>query len=139
MHEAVKSLHQLILSLVKQWQLPAISHPTLPNANGSRLNQGIFWRQMQDFLLPDDIVLADQGTACFGSAALTFPQGCKFIFQALWASIGYTLAAAFGAQIAEPNRRVVLLIGNGAAQLTAQELGSMLRYGLKPVIFLLNN
>ena len=42
-------------------------------------------------------------------------------------------------QIAEPNRRVVLLIGDGAAQLTAQELGSMLRDGLKPVIFLLNN
>ncbi len=34
---------------------------------------------------------------------------------------------------------MVLLIGDGAAQLTVQELGSMLRDGLKPVIFLLNN
>ncbi|MBQ0956367.1 alpha-keto acid decarboxylase family protein [Serratia symbiotica] len=139
MQDAVKALHQLSLSLAKQWRLPVISRPTLPNANGSRLNQRIFWRQIQDFLRPGDIVFADQGTACFGAATLTLPQGCKFIVQSLWASIGYTLAAAFGAQIAEPNRRVVLLIGDGAAQLTVQELGSMLRDGLKPVIFLLNN
>jgi len=61
------------------------------------------------------------------------------IVQALWGSIGYTLPAAFGVQTAEPQRRVVLLIGDGAAQLTVQELGSMLRDGLKPVIFVLNN
>lgn len=139
MQDVVKALRQLSLSLAKQWRLPVISRATLPNANGSRLNQHIFWRQIQDFLRPGDIVLDDQGAACFGAATLTLPQGYKFIVQSLWASIGYTLAAAFGAQIAEPNRRVVLLIGDGAAQLTVQELGSMLRDGLKPVIFLLNN
>lgn len=84
-------------------------------------------------------MIAEQGTACFGAAALSLPQGCRFIVQSLWGSIGYTLPAAFGAQTAEPDRRVVLLIGDGSAQLTAQELGSMLRDGLKPVIFLLNN
>lgn len=139
MQDVVKALRQLSLSLAKQWRLPVISRATLPNANGSRLNQHIFWRQIQDFLRPGDIVLDDQGAACFGAATLTLPQGYKFIVQSLWASIGYTLAAAFGAQIAEPNRRVVLLIGDGAAQLTVQELGSMLRDELKPVIFLLNN
>lgn len=88
---------------------------------------------------PGDILLAEQGSACFGAASLSLPQGCRFIVQSLWGSIGYTLPAAFGAQTAEPERRVVLLIGDGSAQLTVQELGSMLRDGLKPVIFLLNN
>lgn len=139
MHDAVIALHQLTLSLVKQWQLPTIQRPTLPEPNGTGLEQHGFWQQIQCFLRPDDILIAEQGTACFGAAALNLPHGCRFIVQSLWGSIGYTLPAAFGAQTAEPDRRVVLLIGDGSAQLTAQELGSMLRDGLKPVIFLLNN
>ncbi len=139
MRDAVKALHQLTLSLARFWQLPTIQRPSLPDSNGSSLDQHGFWRQIQDFLQPGDIVIAEQGTSCFGAAALTLPQGCRFIVQSLWGSIGYTLPAAFGVQTAEPYRRVVLLIGDGAAQLTAQELGSMLRDGQKPVIFLLNN
>ncbi|OJT41572.1 alpha-keto acid decarboxylase family protein [Serratia plymuthica] len=139
MRDAVKALHQLTLPLALQWQLPVIKRPALPEPNGSGLDQHGFWRQIQDFLRPGDIVIADQGTACFGAAVLSLPQGCRFIVQSLWGSIGYTLPAAFGAQTAEPDRRVLLLIGDGAAQLTAQEIGSMLRDGLKPVIFLLNN
>ncbi|ANS44045.1 alpha-keto acid decarboxylase family protein [Serratia inhibens] len=139
MRDAVKALHRLTLSLAVQWQLPVIKRPELPAPNGSGLDQHGFWQQIQDFLRPGDIVIADQGTACFGAAALSLPQGCRFIVQSLWGSIGYTLPAAFGAQTAEPDRRVLLLIGDGAAQLTAQEIGSMLRDGLKPVIFLLNN
>lgn len=139
MREAVKALHQLTLSQALQWQLSAINRPVLPDPNGSGLDQHGFWQQIQGFLRPGDIVIAEQGTACFGAAALRLPQGCRFIVQSLWGSIGYTLPAAFGAQTAEPARRVVLLIGDGSAQLTAQEIGSMLRDGLKPVIFLLNN
>ncbi|MFK3839324.1 alpha-keto acid decarboxylase family protein [Serratia sp. NPDC087055] len=139
MHDAIIALHQLTLSLAKQWQLPAIERPTLPDPTGTGLDQHGFWQQIQDFLRPNDILIVEQGTACFGAAGLSLPQGCRFIVQSLWGSIGYTLPAAFGAQTAEPDRRVVLLIGDGSAQLTAQELGSMLRDGLKPVIFLLNN
>ncbi|MGO2367914.1 MAG: alpha-keto acid decarboxylase family protein [Serratia sp. (in: enterobacteria)] len=139
MHDAIIALHQLTLSLATQWQLPAIERPTLPDPTGTGLDQHGFWQQIQDFLRPNDILIVEQGTACFGAAGLSLPQGCRFIVQSLWGSIGYTLPAAFGAQTAEPDRRVVLLIGDGSAQLTAQELGSMLRDGLKPVIFLLNN
>lgn len=139
MHEAVNALHQLSLTLVKQWHSPIINRPSLENVMHTRLDQRVFWKQIQDFLRPGDIIFAEQGTACFGAAALNLPQSCKFIVQSLWASVGYTLAAAYGAQIAEPERRVIVLIGDGSAQFTAQELGSMLRDGLKPVIFLLNN
>ncbi|ASM19846.1 indolepyruvate decarboxylase [Serratia marcescens] len=139
MREAVQALHRLSLSLASRWPLPPIVRPALPEGDGERLDQHAFWRQIQDFLRPGDIVLADQGTACFGAAALTLPRGCRLIVQSLWGSIGYTLPATFGVQTAEPQRRAVLLIGDGAAQLTVQELGSMLRDGLKPVIFVLNN
>ena len=38
-----------------------------------------------------------------------------------------------------PERRTLLLVGDGSALLTVQELGSMLRYDMKPIIILLNN
>ncbi|WON75737.1 alpha-keto acid decarboxylase family protein [Serratia sp. UGAL515B_01] len=139
MCDAVKALHQLTLPLTRFWSLPSFKSPSLPDSSGGSLDQHSFWQQIQSFLQPGDILIAEQGTSCFGAAALTLPSGCRFIVQALWGSIGYTLPAAFGAQTAEPLRRIVLLIGDGAAQLTVQELGTMLRDGQKPVIFLLNN
>jgi TPP-dependent 2-oxoacid decarboxylase len=84
-------------------------------------------------------VLADQGTSFYGMAGHRLASGVTFIGQPLWGSIGYTLPAALGAALAERDRRIVLLIGDGAAQLTAQELGSFGREGLTPVIVVVNN
>jgi indolepyruvate decarboxylase len=41
--------------------------------------------------------------------------------------------------LAAPQRRHLLFIGDGSLQMTAQELSTILRHGLKPVIFVLNN
>lgn len=139
MSDAVQVLHQLTSALCGQWPRLTVSRPELPASDGGELDQHAFWRQLQAFLQPGDVIIADQGTACFGAAALSLPQDCLFINQPLWGSIGYTLPAAFGVQTALPDRRVLLLIGDGAAQLTIQELGSLLRDDLKPVILLLNN
>lgn len=103
------------------------------------LTQENFWQTLQQYLKPGDILLVDQGTAAFGAAALSLPDGAEVVVQPLWGSIGYSLPAAFGAQTACPDRRVILIIGDGAAQLTVQEMGSMLRDGQAPVILLLNN
>jgi len=67
------------------------------------------------------------------------PRGVTVISQALWGSIGYSLPAIFGSLIAAPQRRHILFIGDGSFQLTAQELSSILRHKLKPIIFLINN
>ncbi|WP_249270896.1 thiamine pyrophosphate-dependent enzyme, partial [Salmonella enterica] len=91
------------------------------------LTQESFWQTLQQYLKPGDIILVDQGTAAFGAAALSLPDGAEVVVQPLWGSIGYSLPAAFGAQTACPDRRVILIIGDGAAQLTIQEMGSMLR------------
>ncbi len=54
-------------------------------------------------------------------------------------SIGWATPASFGAAIAAPDRRVVLVTGEGAHQLTVQEISQFGRLGLKPVILCLNN
>jgi indolepyruvate decarboxylase len=67
------------------------------------------------------------------------PTGTRFLAQPVWGSIGYSLPALLGAQLADPSRRGLLLIGDGAAQLTIQELGTIGRHRLTPVIILVNN
>ncbi|QKJ88101.1 Indolepyruvate decarboxylase [Paramixta manurensis] len=139
MQQAIETLRQLCRRYASGWEKHCDTPPPLLADAQSGLNQNAFWQAMQDFLQPGDLLLADQGTAAFGAAALRLAENSTLIVQPLWGSIGYTLPAAFGAQTAHPTRRVILLIGDGSAQLTAQELGSMMRDGLHPLIFLLNN
>jgi indolepyruvate decarboxylase len=67
------------------------------------------------------------------------PRGASFHNQTLWGSIGWATPAAFGAAIAAPDRRVVLVTGDGSHQFTAQEVSQFGRLGLHPIIFVLNN
>ncbi|PKH24493.1 indolepyruvate decarboxylase [Enterobacterales bacterium CwR94] len=137
--EAVACLHRLSREYAPFWPRCEVIPAPLPEAQQPGMTQSAFWQAIQQFLRPDDILVVEQGTAAFGAFGLRLPSGVKMITQPLWGSIGYTLPAAFGAQTAQPARRVILIIGDGSAQLTAQELGSMMRDGLTPIIFLLNN
>ncbi len=110
-----------------------------PPPRDQPLTQQMLWDRLCVALTPGNVVLADQGTSYFGMADHRLPHGVTFIGQPLWGSIGYTLPAAVGAAVAHPDRRTVLLIGDGAAQLTIQELGVFSREGLSPVIVVVNN
>ena len=67
------------------------------------------------------------------------PEGATFLGQSFYGSIGYTVGATVGACLAASGRRVVLFVGDGAFQVAAQELSTIIRNGLAPVVFLLNN
>jgi alpha-keto-acid decarboxylase len=103
------------------------------------LSQQTLWDRVARFLRPGDIVLADVGTSFFGAATHRLPRDVTFIGQPLWASIGYALPALLGACLACPGRRGILLIGDGAAQLTVQELSTILHAGLSPVVIVVDN
>ncbi|MGL6236396.1 MAG: alpha-keto acid decarboxylase family protein [Segniliparus sp.] len=108
-------------------------------ADAEPLAQASMWDLLAHAVTPGNIVIAEAGTSFFGLATHPLPAGVTFIGQPLWASIGYTLPAALGAGLACPDRRVVLLIGDGSAQLTAQELSVVLRHGLNPVVVVVDN
>jgi len=103
------------------------------------LGQDALWREVAGFLRDGDVVLADQGTSFYGAATHRLAHGVTFIGQPLWASIGYTLPATLGACLAQPGSRGVLLVGDGAAQMTVAELGTMVRHGVAPLIVLVDN
>ncbi len=119
---------------------PLPAAPPAPATFGDgKLTQKDYWPLMQTFLRPSDVLIAEDGTSSAGATGLTLPDGCTFITQAIWGSIGYSFGALLGTLLAAPDRRHVLFIGDGSFQLTAQELSTLLRHDLKPFIFLINN
>jgi pyruvate decarboxylase len=88
-------------------------------------------------------VLAESGTAQFGVTDAIFPSNTSYITQIFWSSIGYTVGACLGALVAARESknpgRVILIVGDGSLQMTAQEIGSYIRFGFTPIIFVINN
>ncbi len=98
-----------------------------------------YYPRFQQMLKEEDIVVVETGTFYYGMAEVRLPSDVVYIGQGGWQSIGYATPSAFGAIMAVPERRVFLFTGDGALQLTAQEISTMLYYGCKPIIFVLNN
>ncbi len=105
----------------------------------TKLTTDRFWGRVNDFLRDDHIVVSDTGSATFESLKLRLPQGADYLSQAFYASMGFGIPAALGAKFASPQRRPIVFVGDGAFQMTGQELSSIVRYGQNPVVFLLNN
>lgn len=103
------------------------------------LGQAELWQAVAAALRPGDLVLADQGTSFYGIAAHDLPDDGVFLGQPLWASIGYTLSAALGAGLAARDRRTVLLIGDGAGQMTVAELSTIWRHRLPMLVVVVDN
>jgi TPP-dependent 2-oxoacid decarboxylase len=103
------------------------------------LDHARLWAELQEWIPPSTTLLAETGTALWGAMDLRLPPGADLLSQPVWSSIGYTLPATLGAGLARPDRRPLLFIGDGAAQLTVQELGTVHAHGIRPVVVLLNN
>ena len=108
-------------------------------AESDKLSLTYLCSRMQDYIKDNDIIFVETGTALPEIVQMKFPESVELNTQALWSSFGWATAAAFGAGIAKPQSRVILITGEGAHMQTAMEIGSMLRYGLKPIVVVINN
>jgi len=95
--------------------------------------------RIQQMLIPDSAVIAETGDSWFNGMNLALPQGSRFEIQMQYGSIGWSVGATLGYCLACPERNVIACIGDGSFQLTAQEVSTMLRYGARPIVFLINN
>ena len=98
-----------------------------------------FYPRLQRFLRPNDVLVSDTGTCLLKLNAMRLPSNVAMESQTLWSSIGWGTPATLGCALAEPDRRVVLVTGDGAHQLTVQEVGVMGYTSIKPVVIVLNN
>lgn len=135
-------LGELASRTFKAREMPAIAPPSLGPVTGSGsdpITADTLYPRWAEFLRDDDRLIVETGTSSMGLAFVTLPRGARFHNQTLWGAIGWATPAALGAAVADRDRRLVLVTGEGSHQLTAQEISQFARQGLKPVIFVLNN
>nr|AAF78895.1 putative pyruvate decarboxylase [Lachancea kluyveri] len=143
---ALQKLLSEIGAVVKDYKPVAVPPKPTPNPAcdpSTPLKQEWVWNQVGRFLQEGDVVITETGTSAFGINQTHFPNNTYGISQVLWGSIGFTTGACLGARCAaeelDKNKRVILFIGDGSLQLTVQEISTMIRWGLRPYLFVLNN
>ena len=84
-------------------------------------------------------VIADIGDSLFGAADLEMQRHTEFLSPAYYTSMGFGVPAALGASMANPSPRILVVVGDGAFQMTGMELSTIARHGLNPIVVVLNN
>ncbi|MFL6422194.1 MAG: alpha-keto acid decarboxylase family protein [Nitrososphaeraceae archaeon] len=93
-----------------------------------------------NFSITDNvIVIADVGDSLFGALDLTIHGQTDFLSPAYYCSMGFAVPAAIGAQLANPKLRPIVIVGDGAFQMTGMEISTISRFALNPIIIILNN
>ncbi|WP_410948610.1 alpha-keto acid decarboxylase family protein [Pseudonocardia nantongensis] len=106
---------------------------------GDALDQETLWAHLGHWFPRGHRLVTDIGTAFWGAAGTMLPTGTDVVAQPVWSSIGYALPASLGCAVADPGRRPVLVIGDGAAQMTVQELSTLARLPQPPVVVVVDN
>lgn len=127
---------------IKKFKTGSFKNPTAMAMVG-KADDAITWASLapryEKFIEANDILFVETGTSSSGCGGMKLPEGVAYHNQTLWGAIGWATPAAMGAALADTSRRTVLITGEGAHQLTANEIGNFNRHGLKPIIFVLNN
>ncbi|THH04949.1 hypothetical protein EW145_g5147 [Phellinidium pouzarii] len=114
----------------------------IPDDPSPTITHKWLWPRVAAFFREKDIIVAENGTSSFGILDVPLPKDATFVSQTLWGSIGWTVGSTLGAALAARDLglgRTILFIGDGSLQLTVQEVSTMIRVGVKPIIFVLNN
>jgi indolepyruvate decarboxylase len=112
--------------------------PGVPAAHAPVTLRGLF-SHLETKLDEKTLVIADIGESLFAGADLRVRRRSEFMSPAYYTSMGFAVPAAVGAGFADPALRPVVLVGDGAFQMTGSELGTCVRYGRIPIVIILNN
>jgi indolepyruvate decarboxylase len=134
----------LLGAKLRRRELPAIPRPErlpafLAVRGKNRITVKRLFQRLNSFLADNTIVVADVGDALFGAADLYIHKRTEFLGPAYYASMGFGIPAGIGAQLANSKLRPLVLVGDGAFQMTGMELSTAVRYRLNPIVVVLNN
>ena len=97
------------------------------------------FQQLNLLLRENMTIIPDVGDSLWAAADLRLPERAEFISLAYYTSMGFAIPAAIGAQLGKPTSRPLVVVGDGAFQMTGTELSTTIRYGLNPIVLILNN
>ena len=120
-----------------EWALPD-AEPFRVEPNKPLTTSRLF-QHLNEFINDELTVIADVGDSLFGAAELRIHRHTNFISPAYYTSMGFAVPASVGAQLSMPHTRCLVIVGDGAFQMTGTELSTVARYGLNPIVLVLNN
>ncbi|MDJ0736611.1 MAG: thiamine pyrophosphate-binding protein [Nostocaceae cyanobacterium] len=134
-----------ITSLVNSWQLPhrnpaviSTMKPRVVPSLGKISMSGLLY-ELNQFIDGDTLLVTDVGDVLFAADDIQTKEGTSFLSSAYYASMGFGIPGVIGAQLADPFRRAIALVGDGGLQMTGMELLTAKRLGLKPIVIVVNN
>ena len=95
----------------------------------------------QDTLQDGDTFVVEVGTISGLMSNIRLADGVTMISQTLWGSIGACTPMVLGVELANRGHaagRTLLVTGDGAHLMTANEIGTFGRVGAKPIIVVIN-
>jgi indolepyruvate decarboxylase len=134
-------LDALLASDLKVAPAKKITRPDMPqfSPTNKKITIDRVFACINHFIDDKTMVVADVGDALFGAIDLLIRGRTEFLSPAYYASIGFGVPGALGAQLAKPDLRPLVIVGDGAFQMTGVELSTIARFGLNPIVVLLNN
>lgn len=98
-----------------------------------------FFEKVESIISKNSVVITDVGDTLFGASDIFMPHANTFISPAYYTSMGMAIPASLGVCMADPKARPIVLVGDGAFQMSVSEISTLVRRGLNPIIFVLNN
>jgi indolepyruvate decarboxylase len=141
-------LEAFLAGLIKQMPRPAIREiPALLKRGVEQfvpepdapLRVSRMMHYINERLDKDNIVIADIGDSLFGATELVVHERADFLSPAYYTSMGFAVPATMGACVAKPEQRVITICGDGAFQMTGNELSTIIRHGFAPILIILDN
>lgn len=128
------------------FQIPATTFKIEQIPSTTPISQTKMLKSLQSFFKPNDVIVTETCSLMFGLPDIRLPSNVKVIGQHYYLSIGMAIPCSFGVSIAlnelglRQTSRLILIEGDGSAQMTIQEMSNFVRHdSVKPLIILLNN
>ncbi|MBI3308429.1 MAG: alpha-keto acid decarboxylase family protein [Candidatus Melainabacteria bacterium] len=119
---------------------PKIHIPNYPTGpENSKITIKALLTILNEFIDKDYRVICDVGDCLFAGQEIQMRGASTFLSPAYYLSMGFSIPGAIGAQKAEPKRRPIVMVGDGAFQMTGMELITIAKLKLNPIIVLFNN
>ena len=137
-HELTPQTHEDWLERIREWRE---EYPirVRPHEGDSLLPQKVIY-EIDNILKGNAIVVTDVGQhQMWTSQFITFSKPNTIITSGGAGTMGFGLPAAIGAQVAQPDKKVVLITGDGGLQMNSQELLLLKAYNIPVKVVIINN
>lgn len=118
---------------------PRAPRSFLHGTAGNKITAVKLFQQISSFMSEKTLVVADSGEALIAAEDLFVRHAASFLSPACSASPGFAVPAALAAQLADPTIRPLVLLGERAFRTTGMEISTIARYGLNPIVIVLNS